>query len=211
MRFLNSFDLHKVFTLLALTKLSLVSSFSVASAGAVTDVIEICSRWADAPITRSEKFIDLGWTLVTDLNLPLAHANALSNPPEINTQIEWSKILDEQLNLQRHQNWPYVFKLGDAFVFLGRLSQIDPSDVATCVLVGAESQDFADVFSESEALGTLEVNRGIIKARISRAVMEDDLSGWISVIFGFGITEELNLPGQLATSMKLTIVNGPLR
>ena len=206
--------MSKFFALLAFSNLFLFGGSMMVSAVAVKDVIDVCTRWADAPLTRGEKFINLGWRLVEDkavAALPLAHANALSDPPEINSKKDWSNRLEYQLGLQVYLDWPYVFKKDSAYVFLERLSPTVSSGAVTCVLVGAAGQELADVFSEAEALGTLEINRGVVQARISRSVMEDDANGWISVIFGLGLTEELNLPSQLASSMKLTVVNGRLR
>ncbi len=197
--------------------LSLTVGFSAASmveAEPVDDAMKICTRLADDTPKRVKEFEALGWRTVTALDgaaRALADANALTRLPSENTQEAWAANLAAQETLKEHLNWPHILEVGDSFVFLGGLAPTNPTDFSTCTMVTSASPRGADIFSEAEALGTLEYNSGVYHGRISRTTFDGEGKGWITVVIVAAVGPDAAMPRKVSSSLKMTFVNGRLR
>ncbi len=87
---------------------------------------------------------------------------------------------------------------------------------ATCFLAVQDAgQSVADLFSESEALGTLQSEGFTYRALISRAVKPKEDEGWITVIQGVALqwheTSPPDFGRKLSADTAITFITGPLR
>lgn len=178
------------------------------------DVMFACTHLADDTKARVEVLETRGWTKVTQSNeaaLALAHANAVGRLPSENTEEAWEEALYQEVARNAHRNWPYALELYGHFIFLDDLAPEDFKNYATCVYIPELGGRSIDLFTEAQALGTLETDRGTYRGRISRTTLDSATKGWTTVILLAGINSESNMPnGPLKASSRLTFVNGPL-
>jgi len=185
---------------------------SPAHADPVEDVFFVCTENGDNVELRAERLRNLGWKDVVETepaNLAWADASMIARSPDSSDLAAWDVVRSAALETAPAMKFDHVLSYEGAFVWIWK----DGSGNATCQFAAESSPAAARIFSEAQALGTLEQRAGTYRARISRAVQNEHRGGWITVLYanalgGRGETPEFGR--KLAVSTTMAFITGPL-
>jgi hypothetical protein len=196
-----------------LAALIIVTSMqSQALADPVHDALSVCIEHGDSTQLRAEGLRNLGWKDVVDTEPAVqawADASMIAKSPDSSDLAAWDSLRSAALETALGMKVDHVLFHEGAFVWICT----DDSGYATCQFAAESSPSAARIFSESQALGTLEERAATYRARISRAVQGENGSGWITVLYANALGGRGETPDfgrKLAVSTTIAFITGPL-